>query len=199
MADPVSLSLISLGATAAGGAVSAGGSIFGGQAQKKMETYQAGVAQANAVLAQQDANYALVSGNIESQQAGMRGRVQSAGIKTGIASGNIDTGSGSAARVASSQTAITQENEGIIEANAAKRAYGFQVKGAEDVAQAGADISAGKYDQQSGYLKAGGDILSTVGSVSSKWLQGGPAFTTDDSNVNPDSSLGQAKYGSSIY
>ena len=44
MADPVSLAVIGMGAAAAGGGVSALGSLFSGQAQSNMYNYQAGVA-----------------------------------------------------------------------------------------------------------------------------------------------------------
>ena len=71
------------------------------------------------------------------KKLGCVGGFEEGRIKAGIAAGNIDVGSGSAAKVQSAQTAITQENEGVIRADSAKRAYGFNVKGAMDTAQAG--------------------------------------------------------------
>ena len=199
MADPVSLAVIGMGAAAAGGGVSALGSLFSGQAQSNMYNYQAGVALANAKVAKQDAQYALDSGEVEAQQAGMRGRFQQGATKVGIASGNIDTSTGSGSQVLKSETEVTQENEGVIRADAAKRAYGFEVGAAEDVAQSSADIAAGKTSVTAGDIGAVSTILSTAGNVSSKWLQASQAFGTPDANVNPDSAAGQVAYSSSIY
>lgn len=168
---PFSAAAVGLGATAAGAGVGAIGSLFSGQAQSAMYKYQAGVAQANAQIAQQDAIYATQSGEVEAQQSGMRTRAQVGQTRAGIAAGNIDVSSGSAARVVSSETAIGQENEGIIRANAAKKAYGFQVGAAEDVAQAGAYQVASSTSQTAGELDAASSILGGVGSVSSKWIQ----------------------------
>ena len=180
MADPVSLAVIGMAAGAAGGGVSALGSLFSGQAQKKMYDYQAGVALANAKVAKQDAQYALDSGEVEAQQAGMRGRFQQGATKVGIASGNIDTSTGSGSQVLKSETEVTQENEGVIRANAAKRAYGFEVGAAEDVAQSSADIAAGKTSVTAGDIGATSSILGAVGNVSSKWLQAGQSFGFGD-------------------
>src|SRR5277367_26990 len=130
MADPVSLAAIGIGSTVAGGVTSAIGSTYQGQAQANMYSYQAGVARVNAQLATQDANYAIAAGDVESQQAGMRGRAQIGATRVAYGAGNIDINSGSASRVQASETEVTQQNEGIIQANAAKRAYGFNVKGA---------------------------------------------------------------------
>ena len=177
MADPISLvAAIGMGASAAGGGVSALGSLFSGQAQKKMYDYQAGVALANAKVAKQDAQYALDSGEVEAQQAGMRGRFQQGATKVGIASGNIDTSTGSGSQVLKSETEVTQENEGVIRANAAKRAYGFEVGAAEDVAQSSAYKVAGETSVTAGDIGAVSSILGAAGSVSSKWLQAGQSF-----------------------
>ena len=199
MADPVSLAVIGMGAAAAGGGVSALGSLFSGQAQKNMYNYQAGVARANAVVAKQDAAYALASGEVEAQQSGMKTRFQEGATKVGIAAGNIDTSTGSAGKVIASETEIGQENEAVIRANAAKKAYGFEVGAAEDVAQAGAYTVAGETSVTAGDIGAVSSVLGAAGNVSSKWLQASQAFGTPDANVNPDSAAGQVAYSSSIY
>lgn len=157
--------------TAAGGITSAIGSIFQGNAQAAMYNYQAGVAQANAQVAQQDATYALQSGEVEAQQAGMKTRAEVGATRVGIAAGNIDVNSGSASRVTASETEIGQQNEGIIRANAAKKAYGFQVGAAEDVAQAGAYKSAAATSQTAGTLGAITSIIGGAAGVSTKWSQ----------------------------
>ena len=191
MAFPAVLAGVGMGAGALGGITSAIGSIFSGKAQSNMYNYQAGVALANAKVAKQDAQYALDSGEVEAQQAGMRGRFQQGATKVGIASGNIDTSTGSGSQVLKSETEVTQENEGVIRANAAKRAYGFEVGAAEDVAQSSADIAAGKTSVTAGDIGAVSTILSTAGNVSSKWLQASQAFGTP-TDTSGDASAGKS-------
>lgn len=197
MADPVTLATIGIGSAAAGGGISAIGNLFSGQAQSNMFKYQAGVAQANATVAKQDAQYAVASGEVEAQQSGMKTRFQEGATRVGIASGNIDVGSGSAGKVISSETAIGQENAGIIRANAAKRAYGFNVGAAEDVAQAGAYKVGAETSLISGDIGAVSSILGAAGSVSSKWLQAGQSFGTGTGSSSGSS--GVSDPNSAIY
>lgn len=199
MADPVTLATIGIGSTAAGGITGAIGSLFSGSAQSAMYNYQAGVAQVNAQVAQQNANYATASGEVEAQQAGMRGRAVVGETKVGAGAGNIDISSGSMKNVVASETEVTQQNEGVIRANAAKRAYGFEVGAAEDTAQAGAYKIAAETSQTAGEIGAVSSILGAVGSVSSKWLQAGQVFPGSNPGVNPDSPAGQQFYSSSIF
>lgn len=176
MAFPGILATIA-GGTAVGGAVtSAIGSLFGGQAQANLMRYQAGVAEINAKIAKQDAAYAREAGEVEAQQVGMRTRAEVGATRAGIGAGNIDISSGSAARVIQSETAIGAENQAITRANAAKRAYGFEVKGAEDVAQAGAYRMGATTSLISGDIGATSSIIGAAGSVASKWLQAGQYF-----------------------
>lgn len=190
MADPVTLSMIGMGAAAGGGLVSAIGNLFSGKAQSNMFKYQAGVAMANAKVAKQDAAYALSSGEVEAQQSGMKTRFQVGATKVGIASGNIDTSTGSGSKVIASETAIGQENQALIRANAAKRAYGFEVGAAEDVAQAGAFKVGAATSLISGDIGATASLLGAAGSVSSKWLQAGQSFGFGD--TGGDASAGKS-------
>ena len=177
------LGWLGIGTSAAGAVVGAEGSLYQGEAQSNLYNYQASVANINATLAKQDANYATSAGEVSAQEAGMRGRFEEGRIKAGIAAGNIDVSSGSAAKVQSAQTAITQENEGVIRADSAKRAYGFNVKGAMDTAQAGVYKTAAATSLTSGDIGAATSIIGGAGSVSSKWLQGS---TLIGSNSTPN-------------
>lgn len=172
MADPVSLAVIGLGATAAGGGAAAFGNYFSGKAQGNMYNYQAGVAQANAQVAKQDAIYATQSGEVQAQQSGMRTRSIVGATKVGYGAGNIDSSTGSAKNVIASTTEVGQQNQGIIRADAAKRAYGFNVAAAGDIATAGADEVAVGTSHEAAGINIASTILGTVGSVSSKWSQG---------------------------
>ena len=199
MAFPAAIAGVGAGAGVLGGLTQAFGSLFSGQAQAAQMQYQAGVAQVNAQVADQNATYATQAGEVEAQQSGMQGRQVVGETKAGFGAGNIDVSTGSGKNVISSETEVTQQNQGIIRANAAKRAYGFEVGAAEDVAQAGAYGVAAQTSQTAGEIGAVSSILGAAGSVSSKWLQASQSFSTTPANINPDSSAGQAAYSSSIF
>lgn len=176
MADPISATVagIGLASNVAGGVIGAIGSEQKGAAESQMYNYQAGVAKVNAQIAQQDANYALASGGVQEQEAGMRERQVIGATRAGFGASNVAGASKNA--VISSEIGVGQQTQGIIAANAAKRAYGFEVGAAGDTATAGADVFAAANAKTAGGIGAVSSILGGVSSVSSKWLQGMPAF-----------------------
>lgn len=199
MADPVTLAAVGIGASVAGGATGAFGSLMSGQAQSNMYKYQAGVAQVNATLANQDATYAESAGGVEEVNAGLKGRQQFGATRAGIAAGNVSTTTGSGANVLKSETEITQQNEATIASNTAKRAYGFQVKAAEDTAQGTAYDAAASNSETAGDIGAISSVIGAAGSVASKWSQYSQSFPSSNANVNPDSVAGLQAYSASIF
>lgn len=183
--DPVTLAAVSIGSSVAGGGIKAIGDIMSGNAQANMYNYQAGVARANAAIAKQDANYATAAGDVSAQETGLQERFKVGQTRAGFGAGNV--AGASVNRVVSSEIEVGQQNQGIVRANAAKRAYGYNVAAAGDIAQAGADEIAASTSRTSGWVGAASTILGTVGSVSSKWLQMGPAFGGGD---NPNANAG---------
>ncbi len=175
MADPITaMAVIGMGASAAGAVTGAIGSEAKGQSEAQMYNYQAGVAKVNAQIAKQDANYTLESGEVQGQEAGMRERQVIGATRAGFGASNVAGGSKNA--VVRSEIEVGQQTQGIIAANAAKRAYGFEVGAAGDIATAGADQFAASNAKTAGGIGAVSSILGGVSSVSSKWLQMGPAF-----------------------
>lgn len=165
------LATAGIGATLAGGFMSAIGDIFGGKAQQSMYNYQAGVALQRAKVAEQNANFAIVSGETQAYKAGTQTGQAVGAQKAGQGAGNINVAGGSAAAVRASQTKAGQITEADIRTDAARRAYGQQVAAAEDVAQAGAYTAAGKTSRTASEFGAGASILGAIGSVGSKWQQ----------------------------
>ena len=159
-----------------GAETQAAGAEYSGRAQAAMYNYQAAVADLNAKLAKQDADYARAAGEVDVQKAGLAGGQEIGGARAAYAAGNIDASSGSAALVVRSEEAAIQENEEIAEANRVKTAYGFEVKSAEDTAQAGAYRSAAQTSIVAGQLGAEASILGGVASVASKFGQFGQSF-----------------------
>lgn len=167
MANP--LSIVAMGASAGGAIISGIGSTFAGKAQANMYGYQAGLAQQNALLAKQDANYATETGEVEAQQAGMKGRAQVGQTRAAFGASNVSGGSQD--RVLASETDITQDNEALIRANAAKRAFGFNVQAAKDTAQSSVYRTAAETSETSGEIGMLSSIIGGAGNVASKWMQ----------------------------
>jgi hypothetical protein len=168
MAAPVAA--VGLGAAALGGIVSAFGAYQGGQASAAEATYQAGVAQMNQQIAQQNANYALYAGEEQAQQQGIKTAQQIATTKAEQGAGGLDVSSGSNLAVRQSEYNVGQEDIALIRSDAAKRAYGYQVEGVQYGAQASLDKYAASESKIAGTTAAIGSILGGASSVSSKWL-----------------------------
>ena len=171
MADPI-IGGIGLASNIAGGILGAEGAKYQGQAQANMYNYQASVALMNEQIAKQNADYAAATGEVEAQQAGLATRQEVGATRAAQGAGNIDVNSGSNLQVQKSEVAIGQENQSVIRANALKRAYGFQIEGVQDVAQAGIYDYAAQTSLKAGDMGAMSSLIGMAGSVSSKWLQG---------------------------
>ncbi len=171
MADPVTLSTLSLASSAGGGLLSAFGAIGEGKSQKSMYGYQATVARMNADIDRQNAAWELQKGGVEQQQYGMKASQQFAQIRADQGASNLDVNTGSARDVQTSQQKITSMDLQQIGANAAKTAYDYTVRAAMDENQAKVYDVAGANAEKAGFFKAAGSIIGTAGSVSSKWLQ----------------------------
>lgn len=161
---------IAMIATAASAGMTAMGQIVQAQGQSAMYSYQAGVARANALIAERNAQWANVEGVREEQVAGRQTAFQRGQAIATQGAGNLDVNTGTSREVQESITQVGREKEDIISSNAIRRAYGYQVEKAQDVAQAAAYDSAAKTSRTAGFLAAGGSILGGVEGVSSKWV-----------------------------
>ena len=169
MASPVALG--AMGLQAAGSVVGAMGAQYQGNAQANMYNYQAGLAVQNSILAKQDSNYTLSAGEVEEQQLGMKTRAQIGATRAGFGASNVDVNTGSSSRVTSSETEIGQEEESVSQANTLKKAYGFSVKSAQDVAQSNVYSTAAQTSKESGNINALSTIIGGASGVASKWMQ----------------------------
>ncbi len=171
MADPFTMAAIGIGASVGGTIFNTIGGWMGNQAQAQQAAYQSAIATANAKIAQQNADYALQSGEKQAQIYGMKAGQQAAAIRVRQGSSGIDVGSGSAVDVQKSQELVKDIDLNQIRTNAARVAYGYQTEGATATAQAQMYKSASENISAAGPFQAAGSILSGVGSVSSKWIQ----------------------------
>lgn len=171
MADPFTLTAISLATTAASAGVSAYGAYSQGQAQAGQYAYQAQIAKMNAQIAEQNANYATAAGEVSAQEAGMKERFQRGQTIAQQGAGGLAVGQGSNARVVTSELAVGQQDQALIRSNAARQAYGYRVQAASDTAQGALDTTAASNAKTAGDIGAFGSLLSGAASVSSKWVQ----------------------------
>lgn len=172
MASPFALGVTGMAATGLGAITSAIGSIYQGSAQAAQYNYQSGVAQINSTLAKQNANYAVMEGGAAAQRVGIQTAQEVGAERAGQGFGNINVNTGSARAVQTSQREVGQLGEATAQYNAAQRAYGFNVKAAQDVAQAGALQLAASTSTTAGDIGAVSSVLGGVGSVSGQWLKG---------------------------
>ena len=182
MADPVTLAAGSMAIGVAGSVIQGLGAKSSADSQSAMFTYQAGVARANQTIAAQNAKWETQSGEVEAQQAGLRAEDERSKSTVAAAAGNIDVTTGSPVQVGKSITEIGGENQAIVRANAAKRAFGATVEGFEQGAQANIYDAAAKNATSAGDIAELSSFVGGAGNVANKWLQMGPTFGTGTSD-----------------
>jgi hypothetical protein len=163
---------VGLGASLAGGLLSAFGAKKSGESQQQMYDYQAQVARINSQIDLQNRDYALNQGEIQASQYGMKAAQTFGAIRAAQGASNLDVNSGSAALVQGSERRVASIDMTQIRSNAAKVAYDYSTKSAMDLNQSTLDTMAGVNARTAGNISAASSILGTAGSVSSKWLQG---------------------------
>jgi len=169
---PPTIAMAGMGSTIAGGMLGAFGSAYQGASQRNMYQYQAGVSQINAMIAEQNAKYALTKGEKEAERYGMKAGQQAGAIKAAQASGGLDVNSGSNKQVQDSQKMVARMDMATIRENASKVAYDYTVQATGFRNQAALQEMAGDNAMTAGIIGSLGSFIGTSGSVSSRWLQG---------------------------
>lgn len=163
---------VGLGATLAGGLLSAFGAQKEGESAQQAYNYRAQVARINADINRQNADWTRAKGEKDTEQFGMKAAQQRGAIRAAQGASGLDVNSGSARDVQRSQEKVVQKDMSQIRANAAKIAYDYETKATMDENQASLDTMAGENASNAGDLKAWSSIIGTVSTVSSKWQQG---------------------------
>ena len=175
MASPAALAGISIGTTAAGSLISAYGQKKQGEATGDMYSFQAGVAQFNKKIAEQNRDYAYKVGESEATTYGIKARAQGGAIKAAQSGSNLDVNSGSAVDVRESQKEVSRMDLATIRNNAARVAYGYSVEATSQDLQSQLYGKAAANARAGGNIAALGSLISGASSVSSKWLQASQA------------------------
>lgn len=176
MADPVTLGLLGVSAatTLAGTFTQAAGAEAQAQAQSTMANYQAGVATINANIAKQQATYDEAVGEVQTEQSAMRTGQQVGRTRAIFGASNVEGSSKEA--VIQSEKEVGAQDQGIIQAVAAKKAYGSQVTAAEDTSQSKLYGFESQTALTAGDIQATSSIIGGVGNVASKWAAASTAF-----------------------
>lgn len=153
-----------------GGLLKAFGSIFGGEAASGKMKYQAGISRMNSMINKQNADMERTIGEREAARSGMKTALTMGKTETAQAAQGGVVDSGTNADVLDSEHALGSLDQATIRNTAARRAYGFDVKSAEDESSAKMFDKGATNAKTASYLEAGGSLLSTAGSVATKWL-----------------------------
>lgn len=172
MADPATIGMMSMGASAGGSLLGMVSSLMGGDAKSKSFEYKAAIARMNIAVAKQNKEWALKSGETEALRSGMKTGFVLGEMKAKQGASGLDVNKGSGALVRASQHKIGLLDQTTIRENAARRAYGFDVQAANLQAEANAFDVASDNAEMEGYLGAASSLLGGASSVSSKWMQG---------------------------
>jgi hypothetical protein len=167
MGDPITMVIAGLAA----GGTQAFGSWYSGQAQKNMYNYQAGVAQANAKIFEQNKNMAYDVGERQARISGQQNAQIVGQQRADAGAGNLNPSAGSSAQVQASQISAGRQTQQNVRYNAAQSAYGETVKQFSAEAEAKILPIAGRTAMAAGEIGAASSVLGGISSVSSKWTQ----------------------------
>lgn len=143
----------------AGTAISAGSSVLNGM-------YAGQVADNNAKVAGQNAEYTLEAGGREAGISSLRGTEEGARIKTAQSAHGVEVNSGSASIVRASEAGKNELDLETILNNAELRAYGYRTQQTNLEAQ-------GQQDRIGGVLEGIGTLAEAAPSLNMKWGSGG--------------------------
>ena len=155
----------------ASAAATATGAVAGGIAQGNASSYQAAVARNNAVIANQNADYADQAGMAQADATARKGAAMGGKIKTAQAANNIDVNTGSAARVQAGQRATSKLDTETVLNNSELTAYGYRSQATGFTAQGGLESMKAEEAPIGGALNATGDLLSGASTAGTKWSQ----------------------------
>ena len=167
------MAFVAAAAAALGAVVSAYGAISQGQATAAADKYQAQVAANNAIIANQNAEYAIQSGQAKATTQGLQNRAQMGRVVAAEAASGVDVNTGSAADVQTTQREIGNVDTAQVVNNAAITAYGYRTQ--ETNFQANSQLLAAEAPQAAaaGDIAAAGGLLSSAGSLGSQWAKMG--------------------------
>lgn len=162
---------LSLAASTAGGVMQSKAATMEGDAAYKRMMYQAGVAGENKKIALANRDYAYTVGESEALQYGLKARGDAGILRAQQGASGVDIGGDSSTLVREGQRDITKMDTATIRRNAARVAYGHEVKAYQEGEQAKLYKMSAQDAKAAAKIKSRASLISTAGSVSDKWLQ----------------------------
>jgi hypothetical protein len=144
----------------AGSAISAFGAVEGGAAGKNAADYQAQVARINAGIAKQNASAEMAAGETAAGNVEMKTRAAVGQTKAGQGAAGVDVNSGSFVQARASEAELGMLDALTTRANAARKAYGYEVEATSQEAQAKLDEMQGKQAEEAGWISGFGSLIT---------------------------------------
>lgn len=163
---------VGIGSSILSGIIGGMGAAKSAEASAQAFNYKAGIAQLNQTIAKQNEAWAVNSGGIKAANYGLKAGQQIGDTKAKQGASGVDVNTGSAADVRDTQGDVARYEQGIIRADTAHTAYGYEVEGAKAKAEEGLDRSSASNAIDAGNLGILSSVIGTAGSVASKWTQG---------------------------
>lgn len=163
--DPITMTALAVG----GGVATAVSGYEKNMATANAQAYQAQVAANNATIDRQNAEQEIQIGEISSANREMKARAQVGKTEAGQGASGVDVNSKSFTDVRAGESELGMLDALTIRSDAARRAYGFNVKAAGDEAQSRLDAAASESAKASAPFEAAGSLLSSAASVGGKY------------------------------
>lgn len=172
MADPATMGGASMGLQAIGGIIGGIGAKQSADASAQSYRYKAQVARFNKQINEQNARWALDSGEISSQESGLKSRQEIAGTKVVQAASGFDVGGGTNEAVRDTQQEVAAFDQNVIRWDAKKTAFGYSVKAATNEAEAALDMASATHAEEAGTISMITSFLGAGSGVADKWTKG---------------------------
>jgi hypothetical protein len=172
-----------------GTGLSALGTYEGGQATANAATYSAQVAANNALIAKQNAKYAIEAGEAQATATALKGANTAGRIKAAQAASGVSVNSGSASDVQVSQREGQLLDTETILNNAELQAYGYRTAATGYRAEAELEQAKAQQAPIGADLGAAGSLLSGASGVAAKWGAGALSAAPAGYDPNTTSSL----------
>lgn len=177
---------IEVGVAVAGAAASAYGAMQQAHAQSESGKYNAAVAQNNSTIAKQNADYAGATGEEQAAVQDQKNRAKIGALIANQGASGVDINSPSSIDVQQSAAETGQLDTMTIRADAARKAYGYELQASNNQAQAGLDTMQAKNAQEAGDISAVGGVLGAASKSSAftDWASGNSLNSEPDSFAN---------------
>lgn len=156
-------------AAVAGAAISAVGTVSAASAAQGQANYQGQIAQNNAAIASQNADYARKAGSAAAEAQSRKGAGTEARVRAAIGANGVDVNSGSAVDVQTGQRETDTLDTETVQQNALLNAYGYKAQQTGFQAEAGLDQAKADQAPIAGALSSGAGILGDASSIGFKW------------------------------